>query len=164
MVTQVSPADGRVLSFGPVKTCKVEQVKGITYSLQGFLGEPTWGNRLLHTSTDHVNHDAGMMMLCSYNRSVTYSRINVYWELLWCLFAICLAIRVIFVLEDYMSLTYSLCQNTGIDNLNLYGNGLVYTVNYAASFHCYVRNRLSTFFCFEHTIFVFSMCNKNKTF
>jgi phosphatidylserine decarboxylase len=78
MVTQVSPADGRVLSFGPVKTCKVEQVKGITYSLQGFLGEPTWGNRLSHTSTDHVNHDAGMRMLCIYDKSVTYSRIKVY--------------------------------------------------------------------------------------
>jgi len=78
VVTQVSPADGRVLSFGPVKTCKVEQVKGVTYSLQGFLGEPTWGNRLPHTRTDHVNHDAGMMVLCSYNRSVTCIRIKIY--------------------------------------------------------------------------------------
>jgi len=78
VVTQVSPADGRVLSFGPVKTCKVEQVKGITYSLQGFLGEPTWGNRLSHTSTDHVNHVAGMTVLCSYDRRVMYIRIKIY--------------------------------------------------------------------------------------
>jgi len=78
VVTQVSPADGRVLSFGPVKTCKVEQVKGVTYSLQGFLGEPTWGSSVSHTCTDHVNHNSGMMVLCSYNRSVMYVRIKIY--------------------------------------------------------------------------------------
>jgi phosphatidylserine decarboxylase len=38
---QVSPADGYVVSFAPVNTCNVEQVKGVTYSLQQFLGEPT---------------------------------------------------------------------------------------------------------------------------
>ena len=78
VVTQVSPADGRVLSFGPVKTCKVEQVKGVTYSLQGFLGERTWGSRLSNACTDHVNHDAGMMVLCSYYRIVMYVRIKIY--------------------------------------------------------------------------------------
>jgi len=61
-----------------------------------------------------------------------------------------------------MSLTYSLCQNTGIGNLNVYGNGVVCSVNYAASLHCYVRNRLLTLFCFEHTVFGLSMCNKKK--
>ena len=66
-VTQVSPADGRVISFGPVNTCKVEQVKGVTYSLQGFLGDHTWSSRLSHTDTDHVNHKAGMMVFCSCN-------------------------------------------------------------------------------------------------
>jgi phosphatidylserine decarboxylase len=65
VVTQVSPADGHVISFGPVNTCKVEQVKGITYSLQGFLGEPTWSSILAHTRKDHMNHDAGMMVLCT---------------------------------------------------------------------------------------------------
>jgi hypothetical protein len=65
VVTQVSPADGRVISFGPVDTCKVEQVKGVTYSLQGFLGEPTWSSRLAHTYTDHMNHNAGMMVFCT---------------------------------------------------------------------------------------------------
>ncbi|PAA85269.1 hypothetical protein BOX15_Mlig019932g1, partial [Macrostomum lignano] len=34
----VSPADGRVLSLGRVYAGHLEQVKGITYSLQGFLG------------------------------------------------------------------------------------------------------------------------------
>jgi hypothetical protein len=61
-----------------------------------------------------------------------------------------------------MSLTYSLCQNIGIDNLNLYGNGLVCSVKYAAILHCHVRNRLSTFFHFERMVFVLSMCNKKK--
>ena len=78
VVTQVSPADGRVISFGPVQTCKVEQVKGVTYSLEVFLGEPTWGSRLSNTSTNHVNHDAGMIVLCSYNGIVMYNRIKIY--------------------------------------------------------------------------------------
>ncbi|XP_011870852.1 PREDICTED: phosphatidylserine decarboxylase proenzyme [Vollenhovia emeryi] len=35
-----SPADGRVLYFGPVTSCRVEQVKGATYDLRQFLGDP----------------------------------------------------------------------------------------------------------------------------
>uniref|UniRef100_A0A3P8X462 Phosphatidylserine decarboxylase proenzyme, mitochondrial n=1 Tax=Cynoglossus semilaevis TaxID=244447 RepID=A0A3P8X462_CYNSE len=34
----ISPADGRILHFGQVKNSEVEQVKGITYSLETFLG------------------------------------------------------------------------------------------------------------------------------
>ncbi|KAI3362530.1 hypothetical protein L3Q82_012831 [Scortum barcoo] len=34
----VSPADGRILHFGQVKNSEVEQVKGVTYSLENFLG------------------------------------------------------------------------------------------------------------------------------
>ena len=45
------------------------------------------------------------------------------------------------MLEDYISFTYSLCQNIGIDNLNLYVNGLVCSVNYAASLHCYMARQ-----------------------
>ncbi|XP_029986338.1 phosphatidylserine decarboxylase proenzyme, mitochondrial-like isoform X3 [Sphaeramia orbicularis] len=36
-----SPADGRILHFGQVKNSEVEQVKGITYSLENFLGPQT---------------------------------------------------------------------------------------------------------------------------
>jgi phosphatidylserine decarboxylase len=35
---QVSPADGRVLHFGAIQDYRVEQVKGITYSLDALLG------------------------------------------------------------------------------------------------------------------------------
>ncbi|XP_064612668.1 phosphatidylserine decarboxylase proenzyme, mitochondrial-like isoform X2 [Liolophura sinensis] len=37
-----SPADGRVLHYGKVENGKLEQVKGVTYSLRGFLGPSTW--------------------------------------------------------------------------------------------------------------------------
>ncbi|XP_028049013.1 phosphatidylserine decarboxylase proenzyme, mitochondrial [Monomorium pharaonis] len=36
----ISPADGKVLYFGPVESCRVEQVKGVTYDLRQFLGDP----------------------------------------------------------------------------------------------------------------------------
>ncbi|XP_066990979.1 phosphatidylserine decarboxylase proenzyme, mitochondrial isoform X2 [Anabrus simplex] len=51
----VSPADGRVLSVGKVQSDKVEQVKGVTYSLKTFLGECTWKQ-----STDHVPNDTSV--------------------------------------------------------------------------------------------------------
>jgi phosphatidylserine decarboxylase len=37
-ILQVSPADGTVLHFGTVQESRVEQVKGITYSLDALLG------------------------------------------------------------------------------------------------------------------------------
>ncbi|KAL0281225.1 UNVERIFIED_CONTAM: hypothetical protein PYX00_002276 [Menopon gallinae] len=40
----VSPADGKVLTFGKVTSCQVEQVKGVTYSLQQFLGKQSWND------------------------------------------------------------------------------------------------------------------------
>uniref|UniRef100_A0A8D3A9Q1 Phosphatidylserine decarboxylase proenzyme, mitochondrial n=1 Tax=Scophthalmus maximus TaxID=52904 RepID=A0A8D3A9Q1_SCOMX len=52
-----SPADGRILHFGQVKNSEVEQVKGVTYSLENFLGpqthsSPSFRDRLL-SSPDH---------------------------------------------------------------------------------------------------------------
>lgn len=39
---QISPSDGKILNFGQVKNCEVEQVKGVTYSLESFLGPRTY--------------------------------------------------------------------------------------------------------------------------
>ncbi|KAL9698384.1 hypothetical protein quinque_001825 [Culex quinquefasciatus] len=41
----VSPCDGRVLHFGTATNAQVEQVKGVSYSLEAFLGPPTWSAR-----------------------------------------------------------------------------------------------------------------------
>uniref|UniRef100_UPI00398EF0B9 phosphatidylserine decarboxylase proenzyme, mitochondrial isoform X1 n=2 Tax=Pristiophorus japonicus TaxID=55135 RepID=UPI00398EF0B9 len=42
----ISPSDGKILHFGRVKNCEVEQVKGVTYSLETFLGPQTWSESL----------------------------------------------------------------------------------------------------------------------
>ncbi|XP_061119279.1 phosphatidylserine decarboxylase proenzyme, mitochondrial isoform X2 [Conger conger] len=42
----ISPADGKILHFGRVRNCEVEQVKGVTYSLETFLGPHTWAESL----------------------------------------------------------------------------------------------------------------------
>lgn len=39
---QVSPADGSIINAGIVNSCNVEQIKGVTYTIKTFLGEPTW--------------------------------------------------------------------------------------------------------------------------
>ncbi|XP_029025349.1 phosphatidylserine decarboxylase proenzyme, mitochondrial [Betta splendens] len=57
----ISPADGRILHFGRVKNGEVEQVKGVTFSLENFLGpqkslghDPSLSFRdLLLSSPDH---------------------------------------------------------------------------------------------------------------
>ncbi|XP_062410955.1 phosphatidylserine decarboxylase proenzyme, mitochondrial isoform X3 [Sardina pilchardus] len=42
----ISPADGKILHFGRVKNCEVEQVKGVTYSLETFLGPQTFAESI----------------------------------------------------------------------------------------------------------------------
>ncbi|XP_076140464.1 phosphatidylserine decarboxylase proenzyme, mitochondrial isoform X2 [Alosa pseudoharengus] len=42
----ISPADGKILHFGRVKNCEVEQVKGVTYSLETFLGPQTFAETI----------------------------------------------------------------------------------------------------------------------
>lgn len=51
----VSPCDGRVLHFGTATNSQVEQVKGVSYSLEAFLGPPTWSARGKPTSTESSN-------------------------------------------------------------------------------------------------------------
>ncbi|XP_015250959.1 PREDICTED: phosphatidylserine decarboxylase proenzyme isoform X1 [Cyprinodon variegatus] len=46
-----SPADGKILHFGRVKNSEVEQVKGITYSLENFLGPQTSRSKDLSSSS-----------------------------------------------------------------------------------------------------------------
>ncbi|XP_024237843.1 phosphatidylserine decarboxylase proenzyme, mitochondrial isoform X1 [Oncorhynchus tshawytscha] len=45
----ISPADGKILHFGRVRNCEVEQVKGVTYSLETFLGPHTWAEAINNT-------------------------------------------------------------------------------------------------------------------
>lgn len=51
----VSPCDGTVLQFGKVKSESIEQVKGVTYSLQQFLGENTWNKNNKTNNVDYAN-------------------------------------------------------------------------------------------------------------
>ncbi|KAJ0169326.1 hypothetical protein K1T71_015210 [Dendrolimus kikuchii] len=59
----VSPCDGVVLNCGPANTDKIEQVKGVTYSLEEFLGKNTWSKNTdsdyygnLLTNKDNILH------------------------------------------------------------------------------------------------------------
>ncbi|CAH0552621.1 unnamed protein product [Brassicogethes aeneus] len=60
----VSPCDGTVLHFGLIPNDKVEQVKGITYSLKEFLGE--------NQSTKPKNADYKTSLLKNYNGTTLY--------------------------------------------------------------------------------------------
>lgn len=52
----VSPADGRILHFGPVtSTTHLEQVKGITYSLESFFG-PNRDGKTADTYIDSIKN------------------------------------------------------------------------------------------------------------
>ena len=59
-VALVSPADGKVLHFGTIKGLRVEQVKGITYSLDALLGvehpTPASTQTIIETG-DHASLD-----------------------------------------------------------------------------------------------------------
>lgn len=58
----VSPCDGTVLFCGPALTDRIEQVKGVTYSLEEFLGSNKWSRssedyyRSLLKNTDNILH------------------------------------------------------------------------------------------------------------
>ncbi|XP_069507715.1 phosphatidylserine decarboxylase proenzyme, mitochondrial-like isoform X2 [Ambystoma mexicanum] len=51
----VSPADGRILHFGRVRHCQVEQVKGLTYPMETFLGPQDWRTRCYNGSKNGVH-------------------------------------------------------------------------------------------------------------
>ena len=52
---QISPADGKILHFGRVKNCEVEQVKGVTYSLETFLGPHTWAESIALNRSEYFS-------------------------------------------------------------------------------------------------------------
>ncbi|KZV88045.1 phosphatidylserine decarboxylase [Exidia glandulosa HHB12029] len=54
----VSPADGKILHFGTVEGARVEQVKGITYSLDALLGSSSPSNPVETVPFTHGNPDA----------------------------------------------------------------------------------------------------------
>ena len=55
----VSPCDGKILNLGKVDNGYLTQVKGVTYSLKGFLGEQNWplSNRIKLTPSQPSNDD-----------------------------------------------------------------------------------------------------------
>ncbi|KAG6827655.1 hypothetical protein H0H92_010901 [Tricholoma furcatifolium] len=59
----VSPADGTVLHFGTIKDLHIEQVKGITYSLDALLGVERPGSpaSVLSSPAEHHNRDMSIV-------------------------------------------------------------------------------------------------------
>lgn len=55
---KVSPADGKLVNHGRISSCNVEQIKGVTYKIQTFLGEPTWRPKLNISLSDIHNSNA----------------------------------------------------------------------------------------------------------
>ncbi|KAF8220808.1 phosphatidylserine decarboxylase 1 [Tricholoma matsutake] len=59
----VSPADGTVLHFGTIQDRRIEQVKGITYSLDALLGVERPGSPVSVTSTAASEHNRDMSIV-----------------------------------------------------------------------------------------------------
>lgn len=59
----VSPADGTMLHFGTIKDLHIEQVKGITYSLDALLGVERPGSPSSVTSTQASEHNRDMSIV-----------------------------------------------------------------------------------------------------
>ncbi|KAF9042242.1 phosphatidylserine decarboxylase-domain-containing protein [Panaeolus papilionaceus] len=57
----VSPADGRILHFGSIQESRVEQVKGITYSLDALLGVERPGSPSSMTTAAEHNRDMSIV-------------------------------------------------------------------------------------------------------
>ncbi|KAF9527153.1 phosphatidylserine decarboxylase-domain-containing protein [Crepidotus variabilis] len=59
----VSPADGTVLHFGTVQGSRVEQVKGITYSLDALLGVERMDSQAMAAAISQANAERGMQVV-----------------------------------------------------------------------------------------------------
>lgn len=58
---KVSPADGTLVNHGKISSCNVEQIKGVTYKIQTFLGEPTWWPKENISSSDILNSNESLI-------------------------------------------------------------------------------------------------------
>lgn len=68
---KVSPADGTILYYGKAEAGKIEQVKGISYSLRTFLGPQTWSSYKPH-KTDQELDDYQRNLLFNKNDNELY--------------------------------------------------------------------------------------------
>lgn len=74
----MSPADGSIINAGIVKSCNVEQIKGVTYTIKTFLGEPTWNaNNAIPGGGDYHSSDVRHSVsrsLCEQSSSTTTAK------------------------------------------------------------------------------------------
>ena len=75
---KVSPADARVLHFGPVDEKSIEQVKGITYSMDAFLGcgEHSWDAKEKYHSIPYHPNDNQLYHIVLYLAPGDYHRFH----------------------------------------------------------------------------------------
>ncbi len=71
---QTCPSDGKILHFGKSESGLIEQVKGIRYSMQDFLGPASWPREMekaSHTpSISHVTEMGGKLTLSQYENVI----------------------------------------------------------------------------------------------
>lgn len=65
----MSPCDGKILHFGQVDKGMLEQVKGVNYSLQAFLGEQNWPKNNHDNNNNNKSNNSIHISLNSSNRS-----------------------------------------------------------------------------------------------
>uniref|UniRef100_T1JAJ0 Phosphatidylserine decarboxylase n=1 Tax=Strigamia maritima TaxID=126957 RepID=T1JAJ0_STRMM len=57
----VSPADGIVMTCGRVNECRLEQVKGVAYTLDSFFGANTWKSELIDNEKDSTKYHKSLL-------------------------------------------------------------------------------------------------------
>ena len=74
IIFQVSPSDGKVLHFGRVQGGSLEQIKGMNYSLEGFLGPASWlaqANLTNQNAVGEITENVEEKSLSSSNENVS---------------------------------------------------------------------------------------------
>ena len=70
VLLQVSPSDGKILHLGIVQHDRVEQIKGITYSLHDFLGKGNWPTRWGMPAPDRADEQHRDSVQCNPDTSL----------------------------------------------------------------------------------------------